>query len=95
MKFINNIYSLLLTIFSWFINIFKPTVKVVSPSVWEIMANKRKAMSPVLWKRMIHKLKSKQGQKRQLALPLNDRDFKHFGTFSACKPFKCNHKTFS
>ena len=95
MKFISSIYSLLTAMLNWFINIFKPAVKVVSPSVWEQMANTRKAMSPVLWKRMMHKLKSKQGQKRQLALPLNDRDFKHFGTFSACKPFKCNHKTFS
>jgi len=95
MKFISSIYSLLTAMLNWFINIFKPAVKVVSPSVWETMANKRKAMSPVLWKRMIHKLKSRIGQQKQLALPLNERNFKHFGTFSACKPFKCNHKTFS
>ena len=89
------LYQWFLSIITWITSIFKPAVKVVSPSVWETMANKRKAMSPVLWKRMIHKLKSKVGQQKQLALPLNDRDFKHFGTFSACKPFKCNHKTFS
>lgn len=94
MKFISSIYSLLLTMFNWFVNIFKPTVKVVSPSVWEQMALKRKAMSPVLWKHMIHKLKSKVGQQKQLVLPLNERKFKQFGTFKAIKPFMCNHKAF-
>ena len=78
MKFISNIYSLLTAVLNWFINIFKPVVKVVSPSVWKTMANKRKAMSPVLWKRMIHKLKSRIGQQKQLVLPLNERNFKHF-----------------
>lgn len=87
MKFISSIYNLLLIFISWFTNIFtsRTPVKVTSPSVWDELARKNKALNPVKWKKMMHKLKSKNGQ---------GKGFKNFGTFSPVKPFMCRHKAF-
>lgn len=85
MKFISSIYDLLTMFVSWFLNIFKSKPIIKQTSVWDQLARKDKPLNPVKWNKMIHKLKSKNGQ---------GKGFKHFGTFSPVKPFMYRHKAF-
>ena len=70
----------LLMFWNWLLSWFKPTVATrdnLQRSESTLWVDKKPALNPVRWKKMIHKLKSKNG------VGMN-----HFGTFSPCKPFK-------
>ena len=83
------VLNFFLSIVNWFKGLFQKTIVRPLPIMDELDL---KGKPNPNWKRIIQKVKSKNGALRQKALPLNQRSFRTFGTFSKCKPFTYKHK---
>lgn len=81
----------LIAIINWFKGLFQK--KVETESVFSVPREQIQKNKPNSnWAKIIQRVKSKAGAKRQAELPLHLRKIRHFGTFSPCLKFRHNGK---